>query len=178
MPERAAAPARVRLSPVAWAGQLLLYALFALAIGALSQWPPYRPLEPGQALVKVSFVHVGRPVGECRKLSDAELARLPPNMRAATSCPRERSPVEIRVQIDGATVLDRSAAPSGLSRDGASALYARLTVPAGERRIAVHFSDDVRARDAGWHREQTVRLAPGQVLVIDFDAAQGGITLQ
>jgi len=51
-------------------------------------------------------------------------------------------------------------------------------VPAGEHRIAVRLSDDVRARDHAYQREATVTLAPGQVLVIDFDAGKGGITLQ
>lgn len=173
-----AQPTHQRLGPASWAGQALLYALFALFVGAFSHWPVYHHLGPNDALVKVSFVRAGKPVGDCRKLSDAELAKLPPNMRAATVCPRERSAVEIEVQIDGRTVLSRSAPPTGWAKDGASALYERVVVPAGERRIAVRLSDDVRARDAGWRREATRALAPGQVLVIDFDAEKGGITLQ
>ncbi len=39
------------------------------------------------------------------------------------------------------------APPPALSKDGASAVYERLVVPAGEHRIAVRLSDDVRARD-------------------------------
>jgi hypothetical protein len=170
--------AHTRTTPLSWAGQLALYGLFALAIGVFSQWPRYRHLEPGQALVKVSFTRVGKPVGDCRPLTPEELAKLPPNMRAPMLCPRERSPITVRVDIDGQRVLERSAPPSGLSRDGASAVYERLVVPAGERRIAVALSDDVRARDAAHHRETTVRLVPGQVLVIDFDAEKGGITFQ
>ncbi len=84
----------------------------------------------------------------------------------------------MQLDIDGQRVLDRTALATGLSRDGAATMYERIVVPAGERRIAVHLSDDVRARDAGWRREATVTLAPGQVLVIDFDAEKGGITLQ
>lgn len=171
-------PVHARATPAALAGQFALYGLFAAFIGVFSQWPPYHHLRPDQALVKVSFVRVGKPVGDCRKLSDAELARLPRNMRAATVCPRERSSVDIKVQIDGQTVLERSAPPSGLSRDGVSALYERVLVPAGERRISVHLSDDVRAREGGWRREETLRLAPGQVLVVDFDAGKGGITFE
>ncbi len=167
-----------RLGPAAWVGQGLLYGLFAAAIGVFSHWPPYHPLQADQALIKVSFSRVGKPVGDCRVLSADELAKLPPNMREPTRCPRERSPLIVAVDIDGVTRLRRSAAPSGLARDGASALYERLVVPAGERRIAVRLSDDVRARDAGYHREATVTLAPGQVLVIDFDAERGGITFQ
>lgn len=175
MPESVA---HARTTPAAWAGQIALYGLFALAIGVFSQWPLYRHLEPDQALVKVSFTRVGKPVGDCRPLTAEELARLPPNMRAPMKCPRERSPVTVQVDIDGQRVLTRSAPPSGLSRDGASAVYERLVVPAGERRIAVALSDDVRAREAAHRREATLRLVPGQVLVIDFDAEKGGITIQ
>jgi len=167
-----------RLGPAAWIGQALLYGLFALAIGIFSQWPPYRHLGPEHALIKVSFTRVGKPVGDCRTLTPEELAKLPPNMRTPTVCPRERSPVTVVVDLDGTTVLERSAQPGGLSRDGASALYERIVVPAGEHRIAVRLSDDARARQAPYTRESTVQLAPGQVLVIDFDAAKGGITMQ
>ena len=68
--------------------------------------------------------------------------------------------------------------PSGLSKDGASAVYQRLVVPAREQRVTVRLSDDVRARDAAYQRETTVSLSPGQVLVIDFDAEKGGITFR
>lgn len=173
---RSAAPPSRR--PLAWAGQALLYGLFALAIGVFSQWPPYHPLPAGQALIKLSVSKVGKPVGDCRTLSDAELAKLPPNMRTPTSCPRERSSLAVRLDIDGQRVLQREAPATGLSRDGVATVYERLVVPAGERRIAVHLSDDVRARDAGYRREATLSLAPGQVLVIDFDAGKGGITFQ
>ncbi len=162
----------------AWAGQVLLYGLFALLIGVFSQWPRYHPLDPGQALIKLSFTHAGKPVGECRKQTAQELAQLPPNMRAPTRCPRERSAVTVEVDIGGQAVLRRVATPSGLSRDGASSVYQRLPVPVGEQLIAVRLNDD--ARQAGFtHRhEARVTLAPGQVLVIDFDADQGRITLR
>jgi len=169
---------RPTLSASAWLGQGLLYALFALVIGVFSRWPVYHPLASGQALIKISFTHTGKPAGDCRAQSEAELARLPPNMRAPMKCPRERSPVSIEVDIGGATVLRRTAAPSGLSRDGASAVYQRLVVAAGEQRIAVRLNDDARRAGPTYQREATVQLAPAQVLVIDFDAEKGGITLQ
>jgi hypothetical protein len=178
MPDTANVRATRSLGAGAWIGQVLLYGLFALAIGVFSQWPPYRHLGDDQALIKLSFSRVGKPVGDCRTLSPAELAKLPPNMRAPTSCPRERSPVTVEVDLDGTTVLKRIAPPTGLSKDGASAVYERLVVPAGEHRITVRLSDDVRARDHAYQHESTVKLVPGQVLVIDFDAGKGGITLQ
>ncbi|MBK8527910.1 MAG: hypothetical protein IPL57_12690 [Rubrivivax sp.] len=161
-----------------WLGQLLLYGLFALVIGVFSHWPPYRHLQPDQALIKLSFTHVGKPVGDCRKPGAEELAKLPPQMRPTSICPRERSPVIVELDIDGVNRLKRVAEPGGLSKDGSSAMYERVLVPAGEQRIAVRFSDDVRARATPYHREATVKLVPGQVLVIDFNAEKGGITLQ
>jgi hypothetical protein len=160
------------------AGQALLYGLFALDIGVFSHWPPYRHLPPDTALIKLSLVHAGKPVGDCRARTPEELARLPPNMRAPMSCPRERSPVTVEHDIDGRPAARAEAPPSGLSRDGASAVYRRLTVDAGERLIHVRLRDDVRSEAFTHTLERRVSLAPAQVLVIDFDAEKGGITLQ
>ena len=84
----------------------------------------------------------------------------------------------MEVDVDGVPALRRVVAPAGLSRDGASALYQRLPVRAGEQRIAVRLNDDQRRPGFAYQREATVRLAPAQVLVIDFDAEKGAITLR
>lgn len=162
----------------AWVGQGVLYGLFALVIGVFSHWPPYHHLAPDMALVKLSLVHAGKPLGDCRKQTPEELAKLPPNMRAPTTCPRERSPVTVELDIDGQPAARVVAAPSGLSRDGASALYQRLPVLAGERLFQVRLRNDARASSPAYTAERRVTLAPAQVLVIDFDAEKGGITLQ
>ena len=172
----AVAPRRPGLR--AWVGQLLLYGFFALAIGVFSHWPPYRHLAPGTALIKLSLVHTGKPLGECRQRTAEELAALPPNMRAPLDCPRGRSPVTVELDVDGAPLVRTEAPPSGLSRDGASAVYERLPLPAGERLIAVRLRDDARSEGFAYSLERRVTLAPAQVLVIDFDAEQGGIILQ
>ncbi len=168
----------VKTTTTAWVGQALLYALFALVIGVFSRWPSYHHLPPDQALIKVSFTHTGKPAGDCRKQTEAELAKLPPNMRAPMICPRGRSSVTVELDIGGQPVLRRVAAPSGLSRDGASAVYWRGQVGAGEQRISVRLNDDARQAGYTHQREATVTLAPAQVLVIDFDAEKGGITLR
>jgi len=162
----------------AWAGQVVLYALFAAVLALFSRWPVYHHLAPDTALVKLSMVHAGQPVAACRERSAEELAALPPNMRAALDCPRERSPLSVELDIDGKPAARIVAPPSGLSRDGASALYARLPVAAGTRTLAVRLSDDARAAGFGYTLEREVVLAPTQVLVIDFDARQGAIVLQ
>jgi hypothetical protein len=160
----------------AWLGQAVLYGLFALFIGVFSQWPRYQALPPGQAVLKVSFIHHGDRVAPCRAYTPQELAKLPPNMRAPTKCERERVPVEIEVDLDVTTVYRHVAAPAGLSRDGASTVYHRLVVPAGQHRIAVRLKDAPGA-GFGHVREAVLTLKEAQVLVIDFDAQKGGITL-
>jgi hypothetical protein len=160
-----------------WLGQAVLYGLFALFIGVFSHWPQYEALPPGQALVKVSFIHHGQRVAECRPYTPEELAKLPPNMRTPMKCGRERAPVTIEVDLDGSTVYRHVAIPSGLSRDGPSSAYHRIAVSAGEHRIAVRMKDSTSAAAFTHSREAILTLKPAQVLVIDFDAEKGGITL-
>jgi hypothetical protein len=177
-PTRQPVPPAHRPGVRAWAGQVVLYGLFALFIGVFSHGPSYRHLAPDRALLKLSLVHTGKPVSDCRTLPLEELAKLPPNMRAPTSCPRERSTVTVELDIDGKPAVRVAAPPSGLSRDGASAVYERLPVSAGERLLQVRLRDDVRSPGFAYTLERRVTLAPAQVLVIDFDAERGGITLQ
>ena len=171
-------PERISSRPLAWLGQAALYGAFALAIGVFSHWPPYQHLAPDRALIKVSFHRQGKPVSECRQATPEELAKLPPNMRAPRICPRERSPITLELDLDGKPTLNNVAPPSGLRRDGASAYYRRLDVPAGAHRLAVRVKDDVRSAGFDYVREQSVTLKPAQILVIDFDPDKGGITVQ
>ncbi|GMU44800.1 MAG: hypothetical protein IT479_03255 [Xanthomonadales bacterium] len=159
-------------------GQTLLYAAFAAAIGIGSWWPPYQHLAPGRALVKLSMVHHGERLGECVALTPEELAQLPPNMRAPTRCPRERAPVTVEVDIDGAPAIRRSAQPSGLARDGAAVLHERLEVAAGAHRIGVRMRDRAGEEGFGYSLDTDVTLAPAEILVVDFDAETRRIVLR
>jgi len=159
-------------------GQAALYALFALTLAVFSRWPVYQHLPPDQALFKLSFSHQGQRLGECEELSPAELAKLPPNMRAPTRCPRERSPLRVQVEIDGAVVHNQVAKPSGLSADGASAVYQRMPVSAGRHRVVVRLNDNANQPGYNFELHREVELQPAQIMVIDFDSEQQRITLR
>lgn len=161
-----------------WLGQFLLYGAFAAAIALFSRWPAYQHLAPDRALVKLSFVHHGERLGECKEQTPEELAKLPPNMRAPTRCPRERSPVTVELDIDGVLAYREVARPSGLSRDGAAAVYHRQEVIAGPHRIAVRLKDNPRSAGFDYVLEEDVELAAAQILVVDFDSARHRITLR
>jgi len=164
--------------PISWIGQALLYGLLALIIGFFSGSPPYRHLPADQALIKLSFSHEGKLVAACRPRTAEELAKLAPNMRAPMDCPRGRSPVTVEIDLDGTPAYRHVAMPSGLSKDGASTVYHRFSVHAGEHRLAIRLNDDVRAPGFNYRREELVTLKSGKVLVIDFNQEAGGITLQ
>lgn len=164
--------------PIAWLGQGLLYAGFAVIIGYCSSSPPYSPLAEDKALIKLSFNHHGTLVSECRQRSAEELAKLAPNMRAPLDCKRERSPVTVEMDIDGTQVYRHVAMPSGVSKDGASSTYKRFEVAAGTHRVAVRFNDDARQAGFTHQREVSIDLHAGRVLIVDFSAEKGGITFQ
>jgi hypothetical protein len=162
-------------NPLALAGQALFYGLFALIIGIFSTWPRYTHLDPDRSLIKLSFSYHGEPVGECRERSPEELAKLAPNMRALMICPRERSPIRVKIDLDGQPLFEGSAPPAGLSKDGASTLYRRFEVPAGEHLVSVKMTDNVRITDFNLVREEKVNLQPAQIMVIDVRKDRGGI---
>ncbi|HEX6137088.1 MAG TPA: hypothetical protein VF059_05490 [Casimicrobiaceae bacterium] len=160
-----------------YAAQALLYAAFVAFIGYLSTSPAYVHLPPGEALLKVSLTHAGQRKEACRERSAEELAKLAPNMRAQTVCPRERVPVTVEVTLDGAPLFRVVAPPSGLAKDGASTIYRRVPVAAGVHRIGARLADGPSGAFT-FTRDATIDLAAGRVVVIDFDPAQGGFVFR
>lgn len=158
---------------IRYAAQGALYAAFVAVIGYFSDSPAYQHLSPGDALLKLSLSHAGARKEPCRERSADELAKLAPNMRAQTSCPRERSPVTVEIVLDDTPLFRVAAPPSGLAKDGASTIYRRVPVAAGTHRIGARLADGPTGAFT-FVRETTIDLAPGRVVVIDFDAAQGG----
>jgi hypothetical protein len=139
---------------------------------ALSAWPAYQGLPEGDALLKLSFSHGG--ARNCRELTEAELAKLPPNMRRREICDRKRLPVLVVLDIDGATAFSAELPPSGLSGDGPSRVYKKFVLPYGSHEIAVRLRDSGRAEGFDYASERKVDLAPGQNFVIDFSPVSGG----
>ena len=75
--------------------QIFNYSIFMALIWYFSLSPAYHQLEENQAMITLTMSHVGKHVRECKKISQQELMKLPPNMRKPMDCPRERSPIII-----------------------------------------------------------------------------------
>lgn len=159
-------------------GQVVLYAAFAATIGHFSHAPAYQHLGQDQGLIRLSFKHAGQFKVECRQRSAEELAKLPAQLRVAADCPRERSPVRVRVELDGRTLVDESFPASGLHHDGPASGYRRIPVAAGEHRLKVAFNDSVRDPRFQHVREALVTMKPGQVVLIDFAPEHAGVLIQ
>lgn len=164
--------------PLHYLAQGVLYAAFAAVVGYFSTSPPYRQLGEDEALLRLSLLHPGKPKGDCRQRTPEELAKMSPQMRAPLDCPRERSPVVVRVELDGKPVIDESFPPAGLNRDGASAGYRRLPIPAGRHTVRARLSDDTRSTDFPYERTAELEVKPGQIVLIDFNPALGGLLIR
>lgn len=162
---------------VRYAAQGVLYGAFVAAIGYFSSAPPFRHIAPGDALVRLSFSHAAQRKQPCRERTPEELAKLPPNMRAKLDCPRERAAVTVELEMDGELRYRLVVPPSGLGKDGAATVYRRLVVPAGPHHFRAWLSDNARG-EFNYSAERTLEVGAGRVLLIDFNAEQGGFVFR
>lgn len=160
-------------TPLRYALQALAYAAFAAVIGYFSSAPAYRQLNDNEAVVKLSFSHSAQLKQICRERSDAELAKLAPNMRNKLDCPRERANVSVELDMDGKPLYRIETPPSGLSKDGAATVYRRLAIPAGRHSFHARLADGPDGKFIH-QRDANIDLAAGQVLIVDFLTGSGG----
>jgi hypothetical protein len=157
-------------------GQGLFYALFMGVIGYFSALPAYTHLPPDETLIKLSFRHAGQRVGECRDRTPEEIAKLPVYQRKGADnkiCPRERADLVVELEMDGKQLLHEVLRPTGLAHSSNANIYRRIPVKAGVHTLKARLKDHP-GEDFNYVREETVNLAPGRIMVIDFKAATGG----
>ena len=163
------------IKPLQYMGQGLFYALFFGVIGYFSTWPTYTYMQPDETLIKLSFGHAGQLKEACRERTPEELAKLPMYQRKVTTiCPsRERADVVVELEMDGAQLYHVMMPPNGFARSGTSNIYRRIPVKAGVHTLKARLRDHI-GDEFNFTHEETVNLAPGRIMVIDFKAATGG----
>lgn len=152
---------------------VLCYGVFFALVGYFSNSPAYQRYDGEQAMIKLSFQHAGKIIGECRERNAEEVAQLPANMRIVKVCPRERSPLQLELLIDEEMIYSKKLAPRGLRNDGMSSVYVRIPVKAGQMRLRVQMKDHVEQVTYPYRLERHLTVKPAQVLVIDFDSQAG-----
>ncbi len=153
--------------------QAFNYAIFMTLIWYFSTAPSVKVIGDDESMITVAFAHAGETREACRRLSQEELMKLPPNMRKPEDCPRERSPIIIEAMLDGKVIYRKTMLPPGIFSDGAVNIYYNSKVPAGKHNFEIKMDDSVRK--SGFNRvfEQEVNLKPRQILLVEFEPLTG-----
>ena len=110
------------IASVRLVGQFAVILLLFFAVAAFANWPIYRQVPEGSAIIVLTFVHGADRKAECRRLSAEEIARLPPNMRKPQDCPRGRRPIYVELDLSGRDLFRATLPPTGIASDGHSML--------------------------------------------------------
>jgi len=164
--------------PLQVLGQIAVYGAFAVLIGYFADSPRYEFFPNDKAAVTLSFAHGAARKGECRRLSREELQKLAPNMRKAVSCPRERLPVVVKLELDGQDLYEATLPPTGLSGDGPSHVFKRFVIPTGKHTLVARLRDTNRKTGYDYIATKAIDLAPAQNLAVDFRADIGGFVFE
>ncbi|MFZ2302083.1 MAG: hypothetical protein WAW10_09455 [Gallionella sp.] len=160
--------------PLQYISQGLFYALFMGVIGYFSTYPAYTYLQPDETVIKLSFAHAAQHIGACRERTPEEIAKLSLMQRKVTTvCPRERADVVVELEMDGKQLYHVVMPPNGFARSGTSNIYRRIPVKAGVHTLKARLRDYV-GDGFNYTHEETINLAPGRIVVIDFKSATGG----
>ena len=162
------------LKAAALAGQLVIFGLTALVLGVLSTHPTYQAFPEDKAQILLSFSHVGRHKGECRKLTREEIQAMAANMRRAELCPRERLPVTVELELSGDVIYHAVLKPTGLASDGASQVHKRFTVEPGAHQLVARLREEPEAGDFDYQDEMDIELEAGENYIVDFRSEMGG----
>ncbi len=153
--------------------QAFAYAAFAATVGYLSASPTYQHADPGKAMISLVISHPTRRVGECRKMTQEELAEVALNMRKAEECPRGRHDLYIELSFDGELLYRGGARPTGLWKDGPASIYGKFPAAPGEGVLTVRMRDSGRETGFDYERSDRITLAQRQNFVVDYTALSG-----
>lgn len=154
--------------------QALAYLGFLSVVGYLSASPAYDYAMADKATIKLSLSHAADRVKPCVRLTPEEIAELAPNMRRVEHCERERLPLTVRLEMDGALLAEIEAPPSGLWKDGPASVYQRFEVEPGEHTITARLRHSGRLDGWDYTYSEEATLVAGRYFAITFRSETGG----
>lgn len=179
---------------VRWSLRVVVAAVLTVALVGLSRLP-WAPGVEGDAVLRLAWRFRSTLVDECRRVSPAELAKLPVHMRREVSCERRLTPYAVLVTIDGAVTLDDTVHARGARADRPLSLFQELPLAPGRHALRVSFAPvmapaegDAGGNDGEQERETvvpptlvldtTVTVEPRRVVLVTIDEARGVLTLR
>ena len=159
--------------PLRYLLQAVNYSVLMALIWYFSTSPSIQVLADDKAVITLAFGHAGETREPCRKVSAEELAKLPPNMRMVTDCPRERSPVVVEMTLNGQPSYQETLQPPGVFKDGGVDVYFSGQIPAGQHLVEVKMEDNIRQDGFDYTFRQEIDIEPGKILLLGFESEKG-----
>ncbi len=155
-----------------WVAGLMLTALGLAALLGASDAPFRNPAPAGPEFVFTFRAHGEWLSGDAAVQSDPALEKRPVHMRNAQPARRTRSPVIVRVDVDG-LAQEHIYRPKGFKSDGASVGELRVPLAPGRHHISVSVASrrDPDAPRQTWSAEVDAR--PGRLAVLSLDGNHG-----
>ena len=147
-------------------------------MGYLSASPAYQYADPGNATIKLSLSHAADRVKPCVRLTPEQIAELAPNMRRPETCERQRLPLTVKLEIDGETVANIEAPPSGLWNDGPASVYERFEAEPGRHTITARLRDSNRTEGWDYVHTEDVTLVANRYFTVTFRGESGGFSFR
>jgi coenzyme F420-reducing hydrogenase delta subunit/Pyruvate/2-oxoacid:ferredoxin oxidoreductase delta subunit len=141
-------------------------------MGMISDFGYASPGIDGSELV-ISLKHPGAVSANCRDFTEEELAAIPIHMRNSRVCDRKRSPVRLRVAIDGVTALQTNVSPSGIWNDGNSVTIERIPVDPGDHLVSLAIGETADVDEWSFDAEETISFTGDARRVVVFDRVAG-----
>lgn len=166
--EAGGAPGRA----LAGAAAVLVTIVVMGVVGLVSDLGYAAPVSAGSELV-VTFKHPGQVSEECRELTAEEKSQRPIHMRRDEVCERRRSPVRLRVRVDGEPARQITVAPAGLWGDMSSVALERIPVSTGEHHVEIAIADGADPDPWSYTTERSLDFLSSARHVVTFDRASG-----
>jgi hypothetical protein len=122
------------------------------------------------SIVRLAWRARGETVRDCRRLTPAELAKLPVHMRQEQVCEGRVLPYRLRVELDHVRAVDRLIHGAGAREDRPLYVLQDLPVRPGVHRLSVSFAlepTSTPALDRDREGEESTRLATPAELAFD-----------
>lgn len=155
---------------------VILLAVPAVATAYFANAPRYLFRDSTQSALVLTFKHTSHRVHECSEDEKtayvAGIHNLTHSRNAAVQCgSRERNPVGIRIVMDGKEMAGKEITPLGWRHDSAVFVFEKFIIPPGEHRMELALRDSGKTgADYDYRYEGMVRLEPGKIVVVDFNA--------
>ncbi len=155
-----------------WLAAAVLAVIVAAGLGA-STAVGYRAPSSAASELVVTFKHPGSLSEDCRVLSEEEKLKLPAHMRRDKICDRARSDVRLRIEVDGAPVIERSYSPAGVWSDGNSVGVERLPIEPGEHVVRISIGETPEPSEWQYVTAARETFTTDARRVVAFDKLEG-----